>query len=236
MVELSIVIPAHNEEARILDCLGRVSGKFAWAEIIVSEDGSTDATVEIVDSFRKKWKNVRLLTSKKRLGKGGGLIRGLMAARGRKIVFMDADCSVLPSEIQGLLDVLDNADMAIGSRAVPGARILVQPPLSRRITGRVFNTLVNLIFGLHCSDTQCGFKALTKKAVRKIIPRLVSRGFEVDVEILARAKRMGLGVVEVPVNWSYKGDSKVNVMRESISMFAGILGMWWVLKNEKADI
>ncbi len=239
MVELSIVIPAHNEEGRIFDCLEKVSGKFSWAEIIVSEDGSSDRTVEIVESFRKEsrnGKNVRLLTSKKKLGKGGGLIRGLLAARGKKIAFLDADCSVEPSEIRNLIDALDNVDIAIGSRAMPGARILVQPPISRRITGRAFNILVNLLFGLHCSDTQCGFKALTRNAVRKIIPRLVSRGFETDVEILARAKRMGLGVVEVPVDWSYRGDSKVNVMRESVSMLAGVLRIWRVLKNEKTDI
>ncbi len=231
MVELSIVIPAHNEEGRILECLEKVTRMFRRAEIIVSEDGSTDATVEIVESFRKKWKNIRLLKNGKKLGKGGGLIRGLLAAHGEKIVFMDADCSVEPSEIRNLVDALDNADIAIGSRAMPGARILVQPPLSRRITGRVFNTMVNLLFGLNCSDTQCGFKALTRNAVRKIIPGLVSRGFEVDVEILARAKKMGLGVVEVPVDWKYKGDSKVNVMRESVSMLAGILRIWQVLKK-----
>lgn len=233
MVELSIVIPAHNEERRILDCLRKVSGKFAWAEIIVSEDGSSDRTVEIVESFRKKssrtGKNVRLLKNSKKLGKGGGLIRGLLAAHGKKIVFMDADCSVEPSEIPNLLKALDHADVAIGSRALPGARILVQPPISRRITGRVFNKLVNLMFGLRCSDTQCGFKALTKNAVRKIMPCLVSRGFEVDVEILALAKKMGLGVAEVPVNWRYRGDSKVNVMRESVLMLAGVLRIWWVL-------
>ncbi len=235
MVELSIVIPAHNEESRILECLEKVSRMFGRAEIIVSEDGSTDGTVEIVESFRKKRKNIRfrlrlrLLKNKNKLGKGGGLIRGLLAARGKKIVFMDADCSVLPVEIPRLLDALDNADIAIGSRAMPGARILVQPPISRRISGRVFNTLVNLMFGLGASDTQCGFKALTRTAVRKIIPCLVSRGFEVDVEILARAKKMGLGVVEVPVDWSYRKDSKVNVMRESVSMLAGVLRIWWVL-------
>lgn len=234
MVELSIVIPAHNEEGRILDCLEKVSRKFSWSEIIVSEDGSSDRTVEIVKSFHKKnrnknGKNVRLLTSEKKLGKGGGLIRGLLAARGKKIVFMDADCSVLPDEIPRLIDALDDADIAIGSRAMTGARILVQPPISRRITGRVFNTLVNLMFGLRCSDTQCGFKALTRNAVKKIIPGLVSRGFEVDVEILGRAKKMGLRVAEVPVDWSYRGDSKVNVMRESVLMLAGILRIWWVL-------
>lgn len=238
MVELSIVIPAHNEEGRILECLEKVARTFGQAEIIVSEDGSTDGTVGIVESFRKKWKkNIRLLKNGKKLGKGGGLIRGLLAATGRKIVFMDADCSVEPSGIRNLVDALDGADMAIGSRAMPGARILVQPPLSRRISGRAFNILVNLLFGLNCSDTQCGFKALTKNAVKKIIPDLVSRGFEVDVEMLARAKAMGLRVVEVPVDWSYKGDSKVNVMRESVSMLTGILKMWRVLKNEKkADI
>lgn len=237
MVELSIVIPAHNEEGRILECLEKVSRMFGRAEIIVSEDGSTDTTVKIVESFRKKWRNIRLLKNGKKLGKGGGLIRGLVAARGKKIAFMDADCSVEPSEIRNLVDALDSADIAIGSRAMPGARILVRPPLSRRITGRAFNILVNLMFGLNCSDTQCGFKAMTRNAAKKIMPRLVSRGFEVDVEILARAKKMGFKVVEVPVNWSYKGDSKVNVMRESISMLAGILRIWRVLKNEKkADI
>lgn len=236
MVELSIVIPAHNEESRILDCLERVSRKFGRAEVIVSEDGSTDGTVEMVESFSRKRPNVRLLKNRERLGKGGGLIAGLTAARGGKIVFMDADCSVDPSEIPALVKALEHADVATGSRAIRGARILVQPPVSRRIAGRAFNILVNLLFGLRSSDTQCGFKAMRRPAVRKIIPGLVSRGFEVDVEILARARNAGLRVAEVPVDWSYKSGSKVDVVRESVSMLAGILRIWWVLRNEKAGI
>lgn len=228
-VKLSIVIPAHNEEPRISRCLEKVAeflkGK-RDVEVVISEDGSADRTLEIARSFAKRDGRIRILHSERRLGKGGGLIRGLKAARGENVVFMDADCAVEPLEIPKLLDGLEKADLATGSRTIRDSIIVKQSPLLRQIAGTSFNLLVNLLFGLHSSDTQCGFKAMRKPALQAILPSLKRTGFETDVEMLVAAKRLGLKVVEVPIRWRHVEGSKVNVFKESAKMFSGVLRLW----------
>lgn len=226
---LSIVIPAHNEGTRISGCLKKVRDFLKGRrdiEVIISEDGSTDNTLEVARSFAKRDGRMRILHSARRLGKGGGLMKGLAAARGQNVVFMDADCAVEPSEIPKLLEGLCGADIAIGSRTLKESVIVKQSPLTRQIAGTAFNLLVNLLFGLHSSDTQCGFKAMRKPAVSAILPRLRLTGFETDVEMLVVAKRLGLRVAEVPIRWRHIDGSKVDVFGESARMFLGVLRLW----------
>ena len=195
---LTILIPTHNEEQRIgktLEALNSFLRKSKIkAEILVVDDGS-DRTASISRSF-----GARVLHFPKRLGKGGGVHAGLKQAKG-DIVIYDADASTPPDEIPRLLAALKNADVAIGSRYSRASR--AKMPAIRKFTGRSFNILVRILFGLPFTDTQCGFKAIRKEANARLAPQLKETGFVWDVEFLTVALRNGLRVEEVPVRWRH---------------------------------
>jgi len=216
----SLVIPAYNEEKRILlffDSIARFDG-----ELIVVCDG-TDRTAEIVDAVaaRRPDLQIRCLRYNHRLGKGGGVIAGLREARAPLVGYVDADGSTGMAEMLRLFAALSHADGAIGSRWVDGSTLTVQQGFMRRLESRGFNLLIRLLFGLSFHDTQCGAKVFTKTAVDTVLPRMVSQGFEFDVELLWRLKNAGFRVDEIPIEWQNKGDSRVQ-KRDMLRMLTGL--------------
>jgi glycosyltransferase involved in cell wall biosynthesis len=225
-MNLSIIIPAYNEEKRAKATLEHLIEKFneSCEILIVSE--STDKTNAIVTEFSEAAPFVKLVTSAKRLGKGGAFKKGFENSRGKIVMLLDSDLPVLISDVENVISSIGEVDVAVASREIEGTRIVVYPPLIRVFAGKVFSKLFNLLFGLHVKDTQCGCKAFKREVLEKVLPVVESNGFEFDAELLFRCKKAAYTIKEVPVNWSYKPDSKLNLLKDTISMGKGVLKLW----------
>lgn len=223
-LDLSIVIPAYNEAERILPTLGAmaviVSGLgYSW-EMIVSDDGSQDGTAELLEQLG--WTNLRVI-SHKNTGKGGAVKRGVLAARGCRILFADADNSTPIEELPKLMTKLDEGyAVAIGSRAAENAEVANKSGL-RKLLSWGLNKLVVVLGGLNHKDTQCGFKLFTREAANDLFGQQRMLGFSFDLELLYLAKKFGYSVAEVPVGWFDAPGSKVDSLRDSIRFIRDIL-------------
>jgi len=221
---LSIVVPTHNEENRIRATLERLldwlAANVEEYEVIVSDDG-TDSTADIAREFAARNKAVRLLHFERRLGKGGGVHAGMAAAKGDVLIY-DADGSAGPAEIPKLLGA--KADVVIGSRKMRGASLPSKVPLARRVASAGFSLLVDALFGLGIRDTQCGFKLVKKDAARRLVPTLKRTGFEWDVELLLRARKEGMKIAEVPIEWHFRKGGTMHPWHMA-GMFAGIVAL-----------
>jgi glycosyltransferase involved in cell wall biosynthesis len=199
---LSIVIPAFNEAPRLPESLPRLAASLAFphdTEVIVVDDGSDDDTPAVALSGLRCFPRSRVLRLPRRQGKGAAVRLGVSAAHGQSIVFMDADASPDPRDMIRVLGGLERADVAIGSRAAPGA--LVTASRTRAIMGRNFNSIVRAVTGIPSRDTQCGFKAFRAPAAKLLFHLGRVDGFAFDVELLVLARQLGYRVVEVPVRW-----------------------------------
>jgi glycosyltransferase involved in cell wall biosynthesis len=232
-LDLSIVIPAYNEESRLPKTLDRI---FAYlqarsyrAEVIVVDDGSSDRTAEIVSSCREKYPGLRLVSNGKNRGKGFSVRHGMLEARGEIALFTDADLSTPIEEADKLLAALreQGYDAAMGSRAINRSLIEVHQSAVREQAGIFFNRLVRWIMGIEFSDTQCGFKAFRRERTRVIFEQQRVERFGFDPEILFLAKRNGLRVAEISVRWSHDSGTKVNVAMDGIRMFLELLLIRW---------
>jgi len=219
-IRYSLVIPAYNEEKRIGTLFDTITG--FDGELIVVCDG-TDTTAEVVERIAQKRADllIRCLRFEKRLGKGGGVIAGLAAARAPLVGYVDADGSTSLDELKSLFSQLGAYDGVFGSRWVPGSHLQVRQGLLRQLESRGFNLFIRLLFGLDFRDTQCGAKVFKKSAIDAVLPLMVSRGFEFDVELLWRLTGAGYKIREVPIAWQNKGDSRVR-KRDMIMMLAGL--------------
>ena len=220
---LSIVIPAYNESARIELTLDRVMAcvaKQGWdAEVLVVDDGSTDATPEIVQAWMERHPGLHLIQNEGNRGKGYSVRNGLLQAEGEVVMFTDADLSAPMEEAELLLAAIrDGADVAIGSRWMDKTRQTIHQPLYRKFFGRCFNWVTRVVMGLPFKDTQCGFKAF-KRPVAQVIFRLqrIERwGF--DPEILFIARKLGYDIREVPVTWGHDERSRMSYLRDGMKM------------------
>ena len=216
----SLVIPAYNEEQRIIPLFDAIHG--FEGELIVVCDGG-DATADIVDRIasRRQDLTIRCLRFDHRLGKGGGVIAGLMAAKSPLVGYFDADGSTSIEEMKRLFGSLATVDGAIGSRWIPGSTLKVRQSVLRQLESRAFNLLIRVLFGLTYHDTQCGAKVFKKTAIDAVLPMMISRGFEFDVELLWRLRGEGYVVAEVPIEWQNKVDSRVR-KRDRFRMLSGL--------------
>jgi hypothetical protein len=137
------------------------------------------------------------------------VIAGLRAARSPLVGYFDADGSTSVEEMKRLFLTLSTVDGAIGSRWIPGSTLKVRQGILRQLESRAFNLLIRVLFGLTYHDTQCGAKVFRKSAIDAVLPSMVSRGFEFDVELLWRLRSAGYRVIEVPIEWQNMGDSRV---------------------------
>lgn len=220
---ISIVIPAYNEENRLGGTLKHVHKwlheHFERFEVIVVDDGSTDATSRTVEAFALSAPQVRLIRIHDNTGKGYAVRTGMLSAEGQYVVFTDADLSTPIEEVDKALDLLQQGyDVVIGSRALPGSDVQVHQNVVRETMGRIFNVFVRVMVGLPFSDTQCGFKCYTRRAAREIFSRTVVKGFAFDVETLAIAGRLGFRATDMPVRWINSPESKVKMFSSAIQM------------------
>ncbi len=224
---LSLIIPAYNGENRIENTLIDYRNTFHNLgldfEIIVEMDGCTDRTPEIVRELSAKFPEIRFIEFKERLGKGGGILKGFEVARGDIVGFVDADGSVPPQEFVKLLEEIKNGyDGAIASRRAKGA-IVKNQPLSRKILSKCFNIYVRLLFGLPFKDTQCGAKVFRREVLENILPKLNTKGFAFDVNLLYLIHKHGFKIKEVGVLWTDKYGSKVKISKAIMEMGLAVL-------------
>ncbi|TSC66596.1 MAG: family 2 glycosyl transferase [Candidatus Berkelbacteria bacterium Gr01-1014_85] len=196
--DLSVVIPAYNESQRIVPTLTSIQ-KFASThhldcEIIVVDDGSTDATEAAVSGLVQQY-----IKQKLNMGKGAAIRRGMLAANGKLILFMDADSSAPITELPALLTALEEVPIAIGSRHAEGSVVHIQQSLMRQFISYAGNQIFRLVLGLPYADTQCGFKLFTRQAAQEIFQQTLIDRWGFDVEVLTIARILGLPVREVPI-------------------------------------
>jgi glycosyltransferase involved in cell wall biosynthesis len=238
---VSIVIPAYNEARRLPDSIGKVQAYMRTQaygyELIVSDDGSGDNTVSLVEAIAAADPHVRVLQNPHR-GKGATVRAGMLAGRGRYILYSDADFSTPIDEWSKLLAWLERGyDVAIGSREGQGA-VRYNEPSYRHLMGRVFNKAVQLIALRQFNDTQCGFKAFTHAASTDLFRSVQLYGDDAavvqgamvtgfDVEVLYLALKRRYKVKEVPVLWYYAPGSKVSPIRDSLRLFQDVVRVRW---------
>jgi dolichyl-phosphate beta-glucosyltransferase len=232
-LELSIVVPAFNEERRLPKTFQSIraylKSRSLRAEVLVVDDGSTDATAKVVELSRAEFPELRLLSNGRNRGKGFSVRHGMLEARGEIAMFTDADLSAPIEEADKLLAALHDGtyDVAIGSRAVDRGLIEVHQSVFRERAGILFNQIVRGITGLPFQDTQCGFKAFHRVKARVIFEQQRTEGFGFDPEILFLAQRKGLRIAEVPVRWAHDPATKVRMLADSAGMFLDLLAIRW---------
>ncbi len=233
--QLSVIIPAYNEERRIREALLKLRDYLVAlpmsAEVVVVDDGSTDRTAAIVEEIGRSQGPIglRLLRNGRNRGKGYSIKHGVLLAEGDYVLLSDADFSTPIAELPTLMRHVEGGghDMAIGSRGIAGSRIETRQPAWREAMGRTFNRMVRALTGLPFRDTQCGFKLMRRQAVLPLFRAARVLRFAYDVEILYLARVAGVSVVEVPVLWRNAPGSKVNALYDSLDMIKDVLLILW---------
>jgi dolichyl-phosphate beta-glucosyltransferase len=226
-IDLSIVVPAYNEERRLpptlinmIDFFDRMPFSY---EVIVVDDGSSDGTADIVRKFERVREQVRLIQLPKNYGKGHAVRLGVLNSRGKRVLFADADGATPIEEFLRLNEALNKgAPIAIGSRALASTDTKVSTSIHRRLLGRLFNRCVNTVLVPSIADTQCGFKMFTRPVATFLFRNQRSDGFSFDVELLYVAKKSEIPVTEVPINWNNIPGSKVNLVLDSLKMLRDV--------------
>lgn len=231
--ELSIIIPAYNEEALITSTLDSLkmylSARSDAYEIIVVDDGSQDKTAVCIKDWKKiNAMDLHLLINEQNMGKGFSIQRGVMQSRGRYIIFIDADLPYELYAIDDFLKALQNGyDLAIGSRVLPGSQVK-GVPIVRYISGQIFSWMVQAVLFSGLPDTQCGFKSFKSVAAKEIFRRLTIDGFGFDVEMLFVARKLKLAIQPIPVQMiDHRHRSRVRLVIDSFKMFANLFMVRW---------
>jgi len=227
-VYLSIVVPVYNETSRIASTLSQiltyVAARLESWEVVVVDDGSTDATMELVGEICGQVPAVRLLRNPANCGKGFAVRNGMLQAGGKYLLFTDADLSSPITEAERLLEPLQKGyDVVIGSRALKPEWIHLHQPWIRETAGKAFNFCVRTLTTLPYRDTQCGFKAFRREAAQAIFSRQTIAGFGFDVEVLYLARLLGYRTLEIPVHWSDDRRTKVRPLRDGGRMLGDLL-------------
>ena len=229
--ELSIIIPSYNEELRLPATLQQIADYLRSSkrnvEVIVVDDGSKDKTTAVAESLRSEIPSLRVVSNGQNRGKGYSVRHGMQEARGRIVLFTDADLSAPIEEVEKLLPAMENHDIAIGSRAVDRSLITVHESPFREFAGIVFNKIVRIILRLPFVDTQCGFKAFRREECGLIFEQQTIERFGFDPELLYLARHHGLRSIEIPVRWGHSPATKVNMLRDSVQMFLDVFIIRW---------
>lgn len=235
MQKLSVVIPAYNEKVRIEKTLIAINDflikqPFKY-EIIVVDDGSKDGTEAVVKKLLGSIANLRLIDNQENHGKGFVTRQGMLEATGDVRLFMDADNSTKVDEVLKMIPEFNRgADIVVGSRRIQGSVITVHQPWIRDFLGGVFRLIVHILVPLGVTDSQCGFKAFSARAVEKIFPQQTIFRWAFDVELLAIAKKDGFTVKEVPITWVNDTESHVKLpgmIKMLIEVIEVRLNLWF---------
>lgn len=228
--QLSVIIPAYNEAARIRPTLEKIvqylEGRKIPYEIIVVDDGSADATAAVVRALADRNEAVRLISLPQNQGKGSAVKKGVLNSWGEIIYFTDADLSTPIEEIEKFLPQFPVHDIVIGSRG-DGADVRVHEPLYRELLGKLFNRFVRLLCVPGIQDTQCGAKMFKKDVAHRIFPQVKTSRFAFDVEVLYIALDYGYKIKEVPVRWYYSANTTVRTFSDGPKMLWDLLHMWF---------
>ena len=230
--DYSVVIPAYNESRRLGPSLEKILDFLqsrGWhAEVIVVNDGSSDNTAQIARAYAQRHNQVRLLENPGNRGKGYSVRHGMLEARGNVLIFSDADLSSPFTEAVKLVAAIrDGADVAVGSRWMDPSLMTQRQSLRRQLLGRCFNLVSRVVLGLRLKDTQCGLKAFTRPAALAIFPRQHIERWGFDAELLYLARWLGLRTAEVPVEWAHDKGSRINPLRDGLSMLRETLLIRW---------
>jgi len=225
--DLSVVIPAFNEAIRLPETLRRLEAfcvnRSELVQVIVADDGSTDDTVAVARTFADRL-NLRVVSLSKNSGAGAALSAGVKAASGKNILICDADGPVPFEHISRLERAIElGSQIAVGSRLLKHSSSKRPQPLFRQTIGKVWVFLVQFILPLNVRDTQCGFKLFTRGAAHRIFASLQEKGFAFHVESLLLAQEYGYKIKEVPIHWDDSPGSKINLLKDPITMFWGLL-------------
>ena len=222
-MHLSIIIPAYNEEKKIEKDIREVYSFLKEAkitgEVIVSTDGVTDQTNNIVKKLQKEFRDLKLLAEKEKIGKGYAIKKGVKIANGKYIMFADAGLCVPFKFINDGLDKINQGfDIALASRASRDSVIVKQQPLYRNLGAKFFGFLVRNLIGIqdHIKDTQCGFKIYKNEVAKKLFCDLQTESFMFDIELILRAEKEKFKITQFPVQWSNDIDTKFNLVSGSV--------------------
>ncbi len=226
--DLSVIIPAFNEERRLPAYLDRVLAYLEiqpfLSEVIIVDDGSRDGTAALVEKFAAQTPLVRLIRLPRNRGKGHAVKTGMLSASGKLRLFADADGATPIVEVERLKKAIEaGGDVAVGSRALRDDALVVKTKLHRKVIGTVFTCIVRSLTVKGINDTQCGFKLFTNRAADAIFPRQRIDDFGFDVELLYICRKKGLRIAEVPVNWTDIPGTKVKLVRESLRMLKDVI-------------
>lgn len=234
-MDLSFIIPAYNESARIERSLQQAIEYFQYQpytwEILVVDDGSRDDTAAIVRRYEGE--RLRLLEQPRNMGKGAAVRRGMLEATGQFRIFSDADFSTPITETGGVVVLLSMYDVVIGSRALDRNLVKVHQPWYRETMGKVFNLMVQALAVPGIKDTQCGFKGFRDYAAREIFSRTKIDGFSFDAEAIFLARRLGFTIKEMPVEWHNDERSTLHPIFDSLKMMRELVKIRGLHKGEK---
>lgn len=222
---LSIVIPAHNEESRLPRTLGQIfvflENQSYSSEVIIVENGSSDRTLELAREFAARHPTLIVIHEEQR-GKGNAVRHGMLKARGEYRFICDADLSMPIDEVQRFIPpALNDFDLAIASREAPGATRFNEPSY-RHWGGRAINLVIRLLILPGLNDTQCGFKCFRAEIAENLFRQQTLMGWSFDIELLYLARRKHLRIKEIPIQWYFDADSKVNAVRDALRMIGDI--------------
>jgi dolichyl-phosphate beta-glucosyltransferase len=234
--QLSVIVPAYNEAARLpatLDVLeAHLGATGGAAEILVVDDGSTDRTKAVVQGRLRSRVEVGVITLPHNRGKGKAVATGGAASRGRVVAFIDADLPYSLANLDHAVGVVarGEADAALGARDLAESSYDPSYPLARQIAGRTYAALVRLALGLPFGDTQCGLKSFRGDLARRLFPLLTIDGYGFDVELAYLLCTRGYRIARFPVTLSHRHESRVRLVRDSLRMFGDL---WRVRRNER---
>ena len=233
-VRVTVVFPAYNEADALEAAVEKVTkalNEFARSyEIIIAEDGSTDGTDKLATTLAEKYPFVKHIHREKRLGRGTALKNAFKQSSGEILVYMDLDLATDLKHLKALVGAVEfeGYDFATGSRMLPESN--VERSGTRNIASKTYNFVVRTLLGSKVKDHQCGFKAFRREPLMQLLDEVGASHWFWDTEILVRAHLRGYKVKEIPVSWRGGRDTKVRLLKDSLSMFWQAFSLWWRLK------
>lgn len=243
---ISIIIPAYNEEKRILTSIQRIiqycTSQHWNYEVVIVEDGSTDGTLDVIHDLISKDNRIKLISNNERQGKGRAIKHGVLAAEKKYVSYMDADLSADPSELERLLPFVDEFDIVIGSRILRGELPPINRPFIRSFLSHCYSKLFRIMFrSVSVYDPQCGLKLFKSHVAHTVLSQTETDGFAFDCEVLVKASRFSLKIKEVPIIWKHSYGSKLSLLHEIAVMAKDLLSVWYkdkvsrTLKNKNVS-